>query len=388
MRHSTGSIDLLVAGLAYRAGSGNLRVPGGSLPMDWYPLKLTYHVRSYAFGDRLIVDMLGKQDAPDGIVAETWEISDHRDAQATVTNGAFAGASFHDLVMTHPDAVVGAGWSGPHFPLLGKFLDALHPLPVHLHADDETARRVYGEPHGKSEAWHILWAAPEASILAGVNPELSHDELFEAFKRRDYDSVMYRYPITPGDTVYVPGGILHAFGPDTLIFEIQQTSDLGQTVMPTDLFGEKKSPEQWDDDIRKTLAELKTDYFPKPNPGLTIERGGNRYTIGCAGPYFALERWNLQRAHHQPSHDDRCFTISNTGDTVAIRFSGGEELLERAQSCVIPAALGEFEIAPLGQSADLIVCFVPDLERDIVGPLREAKFEDAEIAALGVISAG
>jgi len=36
-------------------------------------------------------------------------------------------------------------------------------LPIHLHPDDETAQRLYSEPNGKTEAWHILWAAPNAS---------------------------------------------------------------------------------------------------------------------------------------------------------------------------------------------------------------------------------
>ena len=43
----------------------------------WYPLKLTFHVRTYAFGERLIPERLGKQDVPEGVVAETWEFSDH-----------------------------------------------------------------------------------------------------------------------------------------------------------------------------------------------------------------------------------------------------------------------------------------------------------------------
>ncbi len=55
--------------------------------MNWYPLRLSYHVRTYAFGERLIPDMLGKRDVPDGIVAETWEISDQKDARATILNG-------------------------------------------------------------------------------------------------------------------------------------------------------------------------------------------------------------------------------------------------------------------------------------------------------------
>jgi hypothetical protein len=46
--------------------------------MNAYPIKLTYHVRSYYFGERLIPELLGKKDAPEGVVAETWEVSDYR----------------------------------------------------------------------------------------------------------------------------------------------------------------------------------------------------------------------------------------------------------------------------------------------------------------------
>lgn len=352
----------------------------------WYPLKLTFHVRTYAFGGRLIPERLGKTGVPEGVVAETWEVSDYRDTTATITNGAFAGRTLHEAVDFHPEEVVGRGWKGPHFPLLAKFLDASHMLPVHLHADDETARRVHGEPHGKTEAWHILWAAPGASILAGVKEGATREELIAAFKAQDYDAVMPRYPIRAGDTVYVPGGILHSFGPDTLIFEIQQTSDLGQNVMPTDLYGNPYSEEQWNANIEATLAELKRDYFPKPNPGLARGGGasGNRYVVGGAGPHFALERWALRGPHVEPAHPERCLTLSNLGAPVRLDSPGGSETLGRAESCVIPAALGELTIVPEGE-ADLIVCYVPDLERDVVAPLRAAGHDDAAIAALGEV---
>jgi hypothetical protein len=35
--------------------------------MQTYPIKLTYHVRSYYFGERLIPELLGKKDAPEGV---------------------------------------------------------------------------------------------------------------------------------------------------------------------------------------------------------------------------------------------------------------------------------------------------------------------------------
>jgi len=348
----------------------------------WYPLKLTYHVRTYAFGERLIPERLGKLGVPDGVVAETWEVSDYRTARATVTNGELAGQPFHDLTLQHPDDIVGVGWRGQHFPLLAKFLDASHRLPVHLHADDETAARVHGEPNGKTEAWHILWAAPDASILAGIKPGISRDHLIAAFKAQDYDAVMPRYPISAGDTVYVPGGILHSFGPDTLIFEIQQTSDLGQNVMPDDLYGRRLSEDEWNANIASTLAELKTDYLPRPNPGLERAGGANRYRVGCAWKRFALERWTLGKPHREPAHADRCLTISNVGDAVTITYSGERETLGRAESCVVPAALGEFEVVPEGRG-DLIVCYVPDLVRDIVEPLRVAGHVDEAIGTLG-----
>lgn len=350
--------------------------------MNWYPIKLTYEVRKYAFGERLIPETLSKTGLPAGSVAETWEVSDYRDARATIRNGDLEGSSFHDVVMEHPAEMVGDGWSGPHFPLLAKFLDASHALPVHLHADDEAAARIYGEPNGKTESWHILWAEPDATVLAGIKSGTTEDEMRDAFIRQDYDAVMPRYPINAGDTVYVPGGILHSFGPGTLIFEIQQTSDLAQTVMPEDLYGIRFSPEQWQSNIDQTLAELRTDYLPAPNSGLEITKGRNSYRVGSTGPYFALERWNLTEAHTEAEHRDRCFTMSNVGDPVQINYGGGIEELAPGESCVIPAALDGFTIEP-ESVADLVVCYVPNLERHVILPLENAGHSRDVISKLG-----
>ena len=353
--------------------------------MNCYPIKLTYHVRAYAFGERLIPEMLGKTDVPGGLVAETWEVSDYREARATVKNGEYAGRGLHGLVEEFPGELVGGGWRGSHFPLLEKFIDASHMLPVHLHADDESARRKHGEPHGKTEAWHILWAAEGATILAGVREDAGHDELFEAFKAQDYDSVMFRHPIRAGDTIYVPGGILHAFGPDALVFEVQQTSDLGQFVMPEDLYGNQLSGEEWDANIRATLDELRRDYEPRPNPGLVLGDGDNRRILCCAGPHFALERWMLTEPHTGPPQPRRCRTLSNVGDAVGIEYAGGEEFLGPGESCILPAAIGEVRVVFEGE-ANLVVCYVPDLDLDVVAPLREAGYSDAEIRGLGEVN--
>lgn len=353
--------------------------------MDAYPIKLTCHVRAYAFGERLIPEMLGKKDLPEGTIAETWEISDYRETTGEVLNGAYAGRSLHDLVTEYPEELVGAGWRGPHFPLLEKFLDASHMLPVHLHPDDETARRAHDEPHGKTEAWHILWAAEDATILAGVKDGLSREELHDAFRRRDYDAVMFRHGIQAGDTIYVPGGIIHSFGPDALVFEVQQTSDLGQFVMPEDLYGNPLDEATWEANIQATLDELKTDYQPRPNPGLALEDGPTRRILCAAGPHFALERWTLSGLYSEPPHPERCATLSNVGEPVKVEYEGGVERLGRGESCVLPAAIGEVKLAPEGGEASLIACYVPELEHDVIAPLREAGYTDEDIRSLGEV---
>lgn len=352
--------------------------------MNWYPLKLTTPIRAYTFGERLIPEHLGKGGLPDGTIAETWEVSGYRDAMGTVINGSFKGRTLQDLTLTYPDELVGQGWRGPHFPLLAKFIDASHMLPVHLHADNETAARLHNEPNGKTEAWHILWAAPGATVLAGLKSDFTRKQLFEAFIAQDYDAVMVRHPIRAGDTIYVPGGIIHSFGPDALVFEIQQTSDLGQFVMPSDLYGRQLSQEEWHAGINATLDELRNTYQPRPTAGLKLQDRDNYRVINGAGLYFALEHWTLSQPHLEPFHPQRFLTLSCVGGTVQLEFSGGTEPLKQGESCILPAAVGEVRIIP-EQQASLIACYVPNLQVDIVKPLREEGYNDQQIQDLGEV---
>jgi mannose-6-phosphate isomerase len=157
--------------------------------------------------------------------------------------------------------------------------------------------------------------------------------------------------------------------------------------MPFDLYGNSLDEEEWDANIEATLDELKTDYLPHPNPGLVLEDTINRRVLCCAGPHFALERWTLAQTHTEPAHPRRFLTLSNVGEgPVELGYEGGSETLGRAESCVLPAAIGEVRVVPTGTGeASLVACYVPDLESDVIGPLREAGYSDEEIGALGEV---
>ena len=70
---------------------------------------------------------------------------------------------------------------------------------------------------------------------------------------------------------------------------------------------------------------------------------------------------------------------------MTIAWSGGEETLGRAESVLLPAAIGDVTVSPTGETADLIACYLPDLQRDVVAPLRAAGHSDDAIRALGEV---
>lgn len=351
--------------------------------MNWHPLRLTTPFRNYGFGGRAIIDRLGKRGLPLPTVAETWEVSDVDDNVAVVREGALAGRTLRELVQEDPKGLVGSGWQGERFPILTKFPDAAAMLPVHLHANDADARRVEAVPNGKSEAWHILDAAPGASVLVGLKAGVDKATLRAALLRQDYDAVMRRLPVRAGDTVYVPGGVLHSFGPDTLIYEVQQTSDISQHAMPFALDGTPLDEETWHHDLDVLLDELVLESYPVVHPGLRVAAGPDAdRTYLCAGPYFALERWRIGNTEPLRSTFASALILSNVGIPVTVSSSGWTGQLGRAETLLLPAALGEVEVAG---PADVLAAYLPDLERDVRQPLSRAGYGDEAIRALGPV---
>lgn len=354
-----------------------------SSPPAWYPLLLSAPVRAYAFGERLIPGLLGKTGLPDGKIAETWEYSAYPGSESTILNGQHAGVDLQQLAARWPAELVSPGQRAELFPLLGKFLDASHRLPVHLHADDATAREVHGAPNGKTEAWHIIHAQPGTTVLAGVKPEATEAELREAFLAQDYDRVMRRLSVSPGDTLYIPGGVLHSFGPGTVVFEVQQTSDLTQSVEPDDVYGTPLSRDRQEANISATLAELRRDWLPEVSPGLRLQAGGAARTFCTASPHFVMERWRLSGPFTWARPRSGFTALTNLGAPVTVTAGSGSVRLERATSCIVPAAAGPARLEPAGAGADLIACYVPDLQAEVLAPLRAAGFSDADIGTLG-----
>ncbi|MFI0242176.1 class I mannose-6-phosphate isomerase [Streptomyces sp. NPDC016845] len=345
------------------------------------PLRLTVTARPLVFGGHAIARHLGKTGIPDWSIAETWECSDVDGAQGVVTEGPLAGQSLRRIVTTHPEELMGPGWSGTRFPVLTKFIDASGTLPVHLHADDEAAQRLEGEPNGKTEAWHILDAAPGATALCGVKEGVTAARLRAALEAQDFDAVLRRLPVRAGETLYVPGGTLHSFGPRTLVHEIEQTSDIQQHAMRWDMAdGSPVCDTDFTSHLDMLMRQVDLDTRPDFTPGLSIAVGDAVERVFlCVGPYFALERWRAGTAEPLRHSFATAQILTNVGAPVQVRTGDWNGRLGRAETLLVPAVCGDVEITG---PADVLFGYLPDLDRD-TRPLREAGYAPQLIAALG-----
>ncbi|MFF4173042.1 type I phosphomannose isomerase catalytic subunit [Streptomyces sp. NPDC001744] len=352
-----------------------------------YPLRLTVTVKPLVFGGHALARRLGKTGIPDWSVAEAWECSDVDGHVGVVTEGPLAGRSLRQVVADHPEMLMGPGWTGDRFPILTKFIDATGTLPVHLHADDETARRLEGQPNGKTEAWHVLDAVPGATVLCGVREGVGSDRLRAALETQDFDAVLRRLPVRAGETLYVPGGTPHTFGPGTLVYEIEQTSDIQQHAMRWRMEdGSPVDDAEFAANLDMLMEEVDPDSRPEFTPGLRIAAGdGAERLFLCAGPYFALERWRTGTQEPLRRSFATAQVLSNAGAPVRVRTGDWAGELGRAETLLLPAACGEVEIAG---PADVLFGYLPDLERDVYAPLRAAGFPPHLVATLGGTASG
>jgi len=136
------------------------------------------------------------------------------------------------------------------FDVLTKFLDSAERLPIQVHPDKETARRLFSSDYGKTEAWYILGGREingEAPyILMGFKEEVTPAILKDLFQRQDIEgmaALLHRLPVQPGEVYLIRGGSPHAIGAGVLLLEIQEPTDYTISLETHDSQG-NKTPER------------------------------------------------------------------------------------------------------------------------------------------------
>jgi mannose-6-phosphate isomerase len=147
-------------------------------------------------------------------LSKPWGISDLR----PWSNARHDGGAIGEIWYERP------GRAPADSSLLLKMLFTNQPLSIQVHPDDAFAHSI-GLPRGKTEAWYILSAAPEAEVAVGLKQRLTPQQLREAVGDGSISDLVVWQAVSPGDVIFVPAGTIHAIGAGLVIAEIQQRSD-------------------------------------------------------------------------------------------------------------------------------------------------------------------
>lgn len=176
------------------------------------------------WGGRAFESVLGRPLPGKDPVGESWELVDRPEAQSVVAGGDCAGMDLNTLWGRHRADLFGPACpEAGRFPLLVKLLDARECLSVQVHPSGIEGVPGLGEP--KTEWWYVLEARPGAAVFAGFRPGVTRALAERALETGGVEALLHRIPVRKGDSLFVPGGRIHAIGAGCLIAEVQQNSD-------------------------------------------------------------------------------------------------------------------------------------------------------------------
>lgn len=298
-------------------------------------LKLTPSYRDYVWGG----EKLRPGHYP---TAEAWVVWE----DDIIESGELAGKTLGEVAAQFGDAFLGAkamSRTGTRFPLLIKLLDCAQWLSLQVHPNDQQAVELEGaNQFGKTEAWHILDSDPDAKLVAGLKPNVSPDILADSIRNGTVTEHLQYAHVKQGDTIFMPAGTLHALGPGLLVYEVQQTSDWTYRVYDWGRPATEKRPLHIEKSIHVTRADFTAPVTPHPVVG-----DGTRHTlVQC--DYFTLELLSAQTNSIELDTKGETFHAITIIEGKAILRSGDEQVeLDRFQTAVIPAQVGEYQFQPL-----------------------------------------
>jgi mannose-6-phosphate isomerase len=298
-------------------------------------LKLTPSYRDYVWGG----ERLRPGHYP---TAEAWVVWEGD----VIESGPLAGQTLGQAAAQFGEALLGAkttARTGTRFPLLIKLLDCAQWLSLQVHPNDAQAVELEGAGQfGKTEAWHVLNAAPDAKLIAGLKPNTSPETLAEAIRTGTIiDHVQYVH-VKEGDTVFMPARTLHALGPGLLIYEVQQTSDWTYRVYDWGRPATEKRPLHIEKSIQITRPDFAAPVTPMPEAG----DGTRHVLVQCE--YFTLELLSATSNTIGLETKGQSFHAITVIDGQAALKVGGEQLeLEKFQTAVVHAQAGPYQFQPL-----------------------------------------
>ena len=155
-------------------------------------------------------------------------------------------------------------------------------LSVQVHPNDDTALTVGGR--AKTEMWCVLKDGP---IFAGFKPGVTEHDVVRAVADGSFESLLVRFDAKVGECYFIPGGLVHAIGEGTSVFEVQQSSNTTFRLYDWGRVDAKGMPRQLH--VEEALSAMDLS-LPPPVPGDSVDCAYFGFRKIAAGDVSAGDR--------------------------------------------------------------------------------------------------
>ncbi len=327
-----------------------------------YPLLFENNLRTVVWGGHNLKPIKGLP-ADAECVGESWEVSAVPGWESVVKNGPLAGRKLSELVAEYGELLLGTSVAdkyGNEFPILVKFIDAVHDLSIQVHPNDEIAKARHG-CFGKSEMWYVVKAAPGAFLYSGFNQPISKYEYEKRVEDGSICEVLQRHEVKAGDSFYIPSGRVHAICGGIIVAEIQQSSDITYRIFDYNRPGLDGKLRQ----LHVQEAKDAIDYKLYDNYKIDYERKLNKPVPLVETPFFVVKLLEVDRAFHRKlyKYDSFVVYVCIEGDcTINVKSTNGfgrgvmpgeEECvvhLVEGNSCLVPVGCADYDVVPANEN--------------------------------------
>ncbi len=331
-----------------------------------YPFLFRPNLHSIIWGGNRIPQYKGLAQQQANI-GESWEVSAVPSSISIIANGEFENQLLSEIISKYPNEILGESVARQYhnqFPLLAKFIDAKHDLSIQVHPNDEMARMKYGKL-GKSEMWYIIDAEPGSFLYAGFNREISLEEYHQRISDGTFCEVLAKHEVKKGDVFYLPAGRVHAICGGIMLAEIQQSSDITYRIFDYNRPGLDGKPRE----LHTVLAAKALDFHVVDEYRTEYSAEDNRACHVIDSPYFSVRLVNTTKPFHRNliKYDSFIISMCISGNCkIRIRSTGYEIQLQEGNSCLIPAAIADYDIIPESGGVKLLDAYIDKKDRSFV----------------------
>lgn len=300
-------------------------------------LKLNPVFKDYIWGGDKLKSLYHKKSNLD-VVAESWELSTHKDGQCTIAEGSYADTTLASFIKEK---------GGDELPILIKLIDAKDNLSVQVHPDDTYALKNEGD-FGKTEMWYVLEAEEGAQLVYGFKKDITKEEFKKYIETNTLTEVLNTVGVEKGDVFFINPGTMHAIGKGIMIAEIQQSSNVTYRVYDYGRVGIDGKPRELHIDKAIEVTTLTKADKAKVEYNLEKYKGYSKGVIASC-KYFTVELLEVVSEALMAADSLSFHSLLIVEGKVNIISDKHTITADKGDSIFIPAKYGDYKIEGKGK---------------------------------------